>query len=315
MWHVFAMFGVGFSVGIAAAGHNVNAAILTEWFHEKRGMALGLMTSGMAIGMLIFVPANLFLIRQLGWRTTMLIFGIVIIVVVGPLYIFLLKNKPEAKNMKAYGYSHSNDDTVEASEAPKQNLKPLPVMGIMKTKGFWFLAIPYFICGVTDVGLINTHLIPMAEGRGIPDAVIALSVSLIAIANIVGTIGSGYLADRFSRKRQLAFIYSFRALTFVLLIAMQQYWLLLVFAIGYGAVEMASIAPTNSIAADLFAKYSTGTVLGMVALSHQLGGAVGSWVPGLMYDMTGSYSSVLTVSVVLLVGMAIMSLGIPEKRL
>jgi len=318
MWHVFAMFGVGFSIGIAAAGHNVSAAILTQWFVEKRGMALGLMTSGMAIGMLVLVPANLFIIREVGWRTAMLVFGIIIIATVGPLYLFLLKSKPEDKAMKPYGFAAAYESAKSADhndDASKKEQKPLPVMGILKTKGFWFLAIPYFICGVTDVGLITTHIIPMAEGRGIPDAIIALAVSLIAIANIAGTIGSGYLSDRFSRKRQLAFIYAFRAVTFVLLIFMQQHWLLLVFAVGYGAVEMASIAPTNSVAADLFRKYSTGTVLGMVALSHQLGGALGSWVPGIMYDITGSYTNVLMVSVVLLLGMAFMSLGIPEESL
>jgi predicted MFS family arabinose efflux permease len=63
---------------------------------------------------------------------------------------------------------------------------------------------------------------------------------------------------------------------------------------------MASIAPTNSLAMQLFEKYSIGTVLGLVAVSHQVGGAIGAWVPGILYDLTGSYSAVLIVSVAML---------------
>jgi predicted MFS family arabinose efflux permease len=79
-------------------------------------------------------------------------------------------------------------------------------------------------------------------------------------------------------------------------------------------MDMASIAPTNSLAVQLFDRYSAGMVLAIVALSHQLGGAAGAWVPGLLYDLTGSYFSVLTLSVCILFGAAAIALKIPEKN-
>jgi len=95
---------------------------------------------------------------------------------------------------------------------------------------------------------------------------------------------------------------------------MQEPWLLLVFAVAYGVVEMATIAPTHSLAVQIFEGYSTGTVLGVISVSHQLGGAVGSWFPGILYDLTGSYSAVLVLSIIMLVGVAAMALRIPESE-
>ena len=319
IWHVFLFYSVLFSIGVAGVGHSVATPIISNWFVEKRGLALGLMTSGMAIGMLVLGPANLFVVEALGWRAALTIFSIMIIVIVGPLFIFLLRAKPEDKGMKPYGYeTHekaSLDTNVENTDTDvAKNAQKLPTIGIFKKKAFWLLAIPYFVCGFTDVGLVNVHLIPMSEGRGFVVGTIALAISLIAISNIGGTIVTGHLSDHFSRKRQLAVIYGFRAVTYVLLILMQQPWMLLVFAVGYGMVEMASIAPTNSVAVQLFEKYSTGAVLGFIAISHQLGGAVGSWIPGLLYDLTGSYSMVLAFSIAALIMVAILSLGLPEPK-
>ena len=122
------------------------------------------------------------------------------------------------------------------------------------------------------------------------------------------------MSDHFHRSRQLGFIYAIRAGTFVFLLTIKNPWLLIPFAVIYGATEMASIAPTSSLTAQLFDRYSIGTILGFVSISHQIGGALGSWVPGLLFDLTGSYSFVVILSVVLLIGGAILVLRVPEPR-
>jgi len=188
----------------------------------------------------------------------------------------------------------------------------LPVAGVFRQKSFWMLSITYFICGFTDVGLIQTHLIPIVEFKGFPVTVAAIAFSLIAVSNIGGTIVTGYLSDLFRRARQLAAIYSIRAAAYILLIAVKRPWQLLVFAVIQGSMDMASIAPTNSLTVQLFNRYSAGTVLGFIAVSHQLGGALGSWIPGLLYDFTSSYFSALTLSVFILIGGALTALKIPE---
>ena len=314
IWQIFLLYGVVFPLGISGCCNIIAASIITRWFVEKRGLALGLTTSGMAVGQLVLVPANLFIIEQAGWRRSMATLSIIIMVVVGLLYIFLLRSKPEEKGMKPYGYTEPDKDAAQNGNAAPEVVKTLPIISVFKQKAFLLLSITSIICGFTDVGLIQTHLIPMAEGKGFPVSIAALAFSLIAISNIAGTIITGHLSDHISRKWQLAVIWSVRALTYIFLIFLNQPWMLPIFAVIYGLSEMATIAPINSLTVQLFDKYSIGMMLGIVAVSHQIGGAIGSWVPGLLFDMTGSYTAVLTLSIVLLFGAALLSLGIPEIK-
>ena len=312
IWQIFVLYGVGFSIGVTGSSNIISMAIIANWFEGKRGFALGLATSRMAVGQLILIPVNMFMISELGWRNTMTVMGIVIMIIVGPLYVILLRSKPEEKGMKPYGHTETADESDQNSFEKTDKKSSLPVLGALKQRAFWLLTIPYFICGFTDVGLIQTHLIPMSEGKGFSLPIVAVASSLIAAMNIAGAILTGHLSDHFNRKRQLAVIFSVRAATFVFLIFIQRPWLLLPFSIVYGAMEMASIAPTSSLTIQLFDRYSIGAVLGLVSVSHQLGGAVGSWAPGILYDLTGSYTAVLTLSIVLLFGSALLSLRIPE---
>ena len=313
IWQIFLLYGVGFSIGVTGSSNIISMAIIANWFEGKRGFALGLATSGMAVGQLILTPLNLSMIKWLGWRGTMTAMALIIMAVVGPLYFFLLRSRPEEKGMKPYGHIETEADGTLDGGGSEDKKSSLPVLGALKQRAFWLLAVPYFMCGFTDVGLIQTHIIPMSDGKGF-SSVVAIAISIIAAMNIAGAIATGHLSDHFNRKRQLGVIYLTRAATFVFLMMIQRPWLLLVFAVVYGAMEMASIAPTNSLTIQLFDRYSIGAVLGLVSISHQLGGAVGSWVPGVLYDLTGSYTAVLLLSIALLVGSALLALRIPEPE-
>ena len=314
IWQLFIYYGVGFSLGIAGCSNVTAAAILTRWFVARRGFALGLAVSGMAVGQLIIVPSTLFLITQYNWRTAMTAVSLTILIVIVPLMLIFLRSKPEDAGLQPYGLTIDPLDKAPKFNQHFDSAPKTSVVAVVKQRVFWQLTIPYFICGFTDVGLINTHLIPLTQAKGFPISIVALTFSTIAIFNILGTIATGYMSDHFNRSRQLGLIYALRAGTFIFLLSIENPWLLIPFAVVYGATEMASIAPTSSLTAHLFDQYSFGTILGVMSVSHQVGGALGSWIPGLLFDLTGSYSFIVIISVVLLIGSAIMVLGVPEPR-
>ncbi|NLL51242.1 MAG: MFS transporter [Peptococcaceae bacterium] len=316
IWQLYLLFGVGFSLGIAGCSNVTASAILSRWFYKKKGTALGLAVAGMAVGQLIIVPATLFMMNHLSWRTTMAVFSLVILVVILPLMIFCVRSKPEEFGRQPYGYI--DKEFAESSQAEKittrEKVEKSSIFAVMKVRAFWYLTIPYFICGFTDIGLIQTHFIPMAQGKAFPVALIAATMSIIAICNIIGSIGTGYLSDIMHRSRQLGIIYAVRAFTFIFLFIIQNPWLLIIFAVIYGLTDMASIAPTNSLTTQLFDRYSIGTILGFVTISHQMGGAFGSWIPGILFDLTGSYDLMLIVCIILLFASALLVLKVPEPR-
>jgi MFS family permease len=314
IWQLFIYYGVGISLGIAGCSNVIAAAIVTRWFAAKRGFALGLAVSGMAVGQLIVVPATLFLINQYSWRIAMMVVSLIILVVFVPLLFIFVRSKPEEAGLQPYGATTNAADNACQFSRQVNPVKTASIFAVVKQRTFWQLTIPYFMCGFTDVGLIQTHLIPLAQGKQFSVSIVALTFSTIAIFNILGTITTGYMSDHFHRSRQLSFIYAVRALTLLFLFSISSPWLLIPFAVIYGATEMASIAPTSSLTAHLFEQYSIGTMLGFVSVSHQIGGAFGSWVPGLLFDLTGSYSFILILSAVLLMGSAVLVLYVPEPR-
>ena len=312
IWQVFILFGAGFSFGVAGCCNALASAIVAKWFVKKRGLALGITASGMAGGMLALVPLNLYMIERLGWRTTMAALGIVILVTTAPLFIIFLRSKPEEKGMSPYGYTETDESCQTGADGAKEVKKAFTLKDILKSKTFWLIAAPYFVCGFSDVGFVPTHLIAMAEGKGFTGTTLTMAISVVAISSFTGSILSGHLSDLFNRRKQLAGLYLFRGLAYVFLIFVRQPWLLIPFAVAYGLVEMAGIAPVSSMTIQLFEGYSTGTLLGIVTVSHQIGGAVGSWMPGIIYDLTGSYNGALIIVVVLIVGASLLTLRLPD---
>lgn len=313
LWQLALFYGIMMSFALTGGSNITASAVITRWFTAKRGLAMGITVSGMAVGQLTVVPLSLYLISHYDWRFTTGLMGLVILLIFAPLMALGIRSKPSDVGLQPFGEASNTTGEEKGLTADDEPVtESQPIWTILKQRVFWQLSIPYFFCGFTDVGLVDTHFIPMTQGKGFSLGVISLAFSLIALANIFGTIGTGYLADRWNRSRLLAMIYVVRALTLILLLVSNQPWLLMVFGVFYGITEMASIAPTSSFCADLFRKYSFGVIFGLVSVSHQMGGAIGSFVPGVIYDMTHSYVPVIVLSVIILLISAAIVARIPD---
>jgi predicted MFS family arabinose efflux permease len=156
------------------------------------------------------------------------------------------------------------------------------------------------VCGLTTTGFVDTHLIPLAQDRGIPNATAGLAVALLAAANVTGILASGPLADRVDNRLLLAGLYGTRALSFVALYLLAGGGALIGFALLFGLVDFSTVAPTQWLAARYVEPRTVGLAIGCLNATHQLGSAIGAWLPGLAFDATGSYDEVLVVAAVVL---------------
>ncbi len=320
-WQVTVLMGVIASIGFAGTSSVTATTLVAHWFVEKRGLVLGFITSGMAVGHLIVVPVTLYLIANYDWRLSMLIMGLGMTFVLAPLSYIFVRSKPEDMGLHPYGVTGveavpepaMEPATVSpgAAAAGPEKLNPLLVF---KQRIFWQLTVPYFFCGFTDVGLIGSHFIPFAEGRGFSLTIIAFVFSTVAVMNIFGTIGTGYMSDRLDRSKLLAYIYITRGLIFILLLTAQTPLSLFIFAFVYGVTEMASIAPTSSLCVHLFKDHGIGTIYSFVFVSHHLGAAFGSFFAGLSYDITGSYVFIIILSILCLWGSALIVSRIKDSQ-
>jgi MFS family permease len=188
----------------------------------------------------------------------------------------------------------------------------MPLARILRHANFWWLALSFFVCGVTTAGLIDTHFIPHAQDHHVSAVTAATAFGILSLVNMVFTTLSGAVSDRLGYTRLLGWIYAGRAVTLVYLVFARDPVSLFVFAVAFGIVDFSTVAPTTALSTILFGRRSAGTVFGLVALSHQLGSALGSYAGGVLHDLTGNYTAFFLAGAVLSGAAAFMAWAISE---
>jgi sugar phosphate permease len=272
---------VGVATGVLAIP--LGAAVANRWFSQRRGLVVGILGAGSSAGALIWVPIMMNVTLTSGWRTAMLLGALVLLALI-PIVLLIVRDSPASLGLRAYGAEHET-----ASEAIAEQ-RTTSMSDALRARDFWLLAGSFFVCGYTSNGLIGTHLIPHAVEHGFSENVAAGSLALIGAFNVVGTICSGYLTDRFNPRRLLATYYAFRAASLVLLPSVTTETGLIVFSVMFGLDYIATVPPTVALTADRFGRASLATVFGWISFSHMLGGAIASYGSGLSRDIFGDYT-------------------------
>lgn len=301
------------STGFAGLSQVSGSVAVTRWFHARRGLAMAIVTLASSVGQMTVGPASLYLNDAIGWRRTMLLYAAGL-AVLAPFVWWLLKPAPEAVGLLPYGGMAAAQEEAPAKAKPGGGLSRAGLRELLRMPGFWWLVIPYFVCGVTTTGLIDTHLVPFAEDHHLPQAATSAAVVLLAGFNSLGVMLSGWLSDRMPRSYLLGALYGLRAVTLVFLMTVQNGPALMLFSVIYGLVDFSTVPPTISLSAELLGSENVGLVYGLVSLSHQIGSATGAFVPGLVFDRTGSYGPAFVGAAAALVVATLLSLLIRDRR-
>ena len=279
------VFWWGLVAGIAsgALGGTLGPVVANRWFVSRRGLVTGLLGGGASAGQLIFIPLLMTLTVTIDWRAALAMMAILLGILV-PLALLVIRDRPASVGLEAYGAATASASAVAAST------RSTPLGMAIRTGDFWLLAGSFFVCGFTSVGVIGTHFIPHAVEHGFSEYVAASTLALIGAMNIVGTLGSGYLTDRFNPRLLLAMYYGLRAASLVLLPAVNTETGLWIFAVIFGLDYIATVPPTAALTADRFGKASLGTIFGWIFFSHQVGSAVAAWGAGVLRVQLGDYT-------------------------
>jgi sugar phosphate permease len=307
-WQLAITYGIVASVGFGGASGVAASVAVTYWFTQRRGLAFALVEAGFGAGQLLLVPLALLAVSTAGWRETLVGGALLLAVVVAPVLARWLRDRPEDVGLEPIGGPHP-----PAAEARGGGAPPVDgLRGLARSRAFWVLAAPFFVCGLTTTGFVDTHLIPLAQDRGIPSATTGLAVALLAAANVTGILASGPLSDRVDNRLLLAGLYGTRALSFVALYFLAGASALLAFALLFGLVDFSTVAPTQWLAARYVEPRTVGLAFGCLNATHQLGSAIGAWLPGVAFDATGSYDEVMIVAAVVLGVASAICLALPR---
>jgi MFS family permease len=308
LWHIYVTAGVLMAVGAGGMGMATAATIAARWFEARRGLVLGILGGGMSGGQLVMIPLAVWLTVNYGWRNSYLWLGGSLFFTAVPLALWLVKDDPAQKGLAPYGAGHGHARGAGAA-LPERHVG---VAEAMQYPAFWLLAATFFVCGYTSNGLVLTHLVPHAAEHGFSEMHAAQALGIMGAMNILGTVLSGWICDRFGRKGPLAFYYGVRGLSLLFLLYVWNLPSLHVFAAIFGLNYISTVPPTTTLTANIFGRYSVGTLSGWIFFSHQVGAALGAAVGGWIFDATGAYTWAFVSASVLAFLASWLSLAIKE---
>jgi len=289
LWQLLLLWGivVGFGTGLTAMV--LAATVSSRWFTKHRGLVVGMLSASSATGQLVFLPLMAELTERYGWRST--VFFVCAMIMVAALAVLaFMRDRPADLNLPSFG-------ETDVTPAPAGTtlgaalLTPITTLReISATSTFWILFATFFICGLSTNGLIQTHFVTLCGDFGIVPVAAASVLAVMGIFDFFGTIGSGWLSDRFDNRWLLFWYYGLRGLSLLFLpFSDFSFYGLSIFAVFYGLDWIATVPPTVKIAADRFGPEKVGLVFGWVFAGHQLGAATAAYGAGLSRTELSSY--------------------------
>ena len=296
-WHLIGLWGVVVGIGTGSMALVFAATIANRWFVAKRGLVVGILTAATATGQLIFLPGLSSLATSVGWKSVSITVACGAFLMV-PLVFIFLKERPSSAGVKPFG---APSDWVEP-EQNKTNAGRLAVQTLRaasKKRDFWFLVGSFFVCGLSTSGLIGTHFIPAAHDHGMGEVTAASLLALVGVFDVVGTIFSGWLTDRYDPRKLLFVYYFFRGLSLFLLPSIlfaTVHPSTLVFVIFYGLDWVATVPPTVLLCRQVLGPQLTPVVYGWVFAAHQIGGSAAAFGAAVLHTKFGDYATAFYIS-------------------
>lgn len=290
--------GVLIGFGLSGCSFNLVIAALGKLMPERwRMLSIGAATAAGSFGQFLFAPFGVALIDGAGWQNALLVFGALMLLV---LPLSLAVATPPNRSSSTPGTAAAQSLTSALREA-------------FGHRSYVFLVLGFFTCGF-QLAFITFHLPAYLVDRGLSAQVGGWTLATIGLFNIIGCIGVGWLANRFPRRYLLALNYSLRSVTiaaFVLLPPSPT--TALAFGAVMGLLWLSTVPPTSGLVSLMFGTRWMATLYGFVFFSHQVGGFLGAWLGGLLFEQTGSYDIVWWLAVLTGILSAIINLPIVEK--
>lgn len=283
----FGLAGTSFTVVIGAFGK----LLPVSW----RSLSFGIGTAASSFGQFLFSPLAVGLNQSLNWHTTLLIFAAIVLAIM-PLSLALARHEL----------------APDGPSAPPQSVREA-LREALGHKSYVLLILGYFTCGF-QVFFITIHLPAYLVDRGLSADIGAWTIGLIGLFNIIGSISAGYLGDKVPKRYILAAIYFLRSLAILVFIMVPASPAAsMIFGATIGLLWLSTIPPTQALVALMFGTRWLTMLAGLAFFSHQVGGFLGVWLGGLLYEKTGSYDVIWYLTILLGFFAAVVNLPIVEK--
>jgi predicted MFS family arabinose efflux permease len=287
--------GVFIGFGLAGSAFSIVLAAFGKLLPERyRSLAFGAGAAAGSFGQFLYAPLAVSLIDAIGWQETLLTFAAMMLLILP----FSLALATEGKG-PAHGV---------ASQSLREALSEA-----LLHRSYVLLVLGFFTCGF-QLAFVTVHLPAFLVDKGLSTQVGGWTIAVIGLFNIIGSLTSGWLGNHMPKRYILSVIYFGRAMAILGFIMLPITPLsCIVFGAVMGFLWLSTVAPTQGIIALIFGTRWLATLAGLAFFSHQVGGFLGVWLGGLVFERTGSYDAVWWLSILFGVLSAVINLPIVEK--
>jgi predicted MFS family arabinose efflux permease len=298
-WGLIFAIGVLAAGGAGMAGPSVLMAATARLIPaERRGVATGVVNAGGSFGQFIMAPLAAARTASLGWMGALQALGFIVLLAL-----------PAAWVLRGPGPAAAPGAAAPAVALPAREA----IRRALGTPSYLLLSAGFFVCGF-HVAFLATHLPGVVAACGLPAPVGAWALGVIGLFNIIGSLAMGWAVGRWRMKSLLSLVYASRAVAVLeFLLAPKTEAVLLVFAAVMGLTFLSTVPPTVGLVAKFFGTGNMAMLFGLVMLSHQVGGFLGAWLGGQVFEATGNYDWVWYIDIVLAVAAALVHLPIKES--
>ena len=290
--------GVMIGIGLGSTAIGIPVSVVAKHFPaSNRTIATGIVTCAGSFGYFVSPLLVRYSLVETGWENTLLYFCLLLGI---GLVVSLFVSTPKIP----IGVNKDNNQT--AREALRE---------AFANKSFIYLTLGFFVCG-WHIALVATHIPTYMADKGLPDWTPAMVLALIGVFNMAGTITSGYLATRYSKKKILSAIYLLRGVSIIYFIFLPpSIFNSVVFGVTFGFLWLSTVPPTNGIVAHIFGTKYVGLLYGIVFVSHQIGSFLGAYLGGVFYELNGNFDYAWYGSIALSIFAGLIHLPIVEKAI
>jgi OFA family oxalate/formate antiporter-like MFS transporter len=279
-WQLYLFYGLIIGIGMGAPFVSLLSTI-TRWFVKRRGTMTGVVIAGIGIGTFILPPVANWLISIYDWRISYLIIG-GLLLVIGVLAAQVLRRDPSKMGLSPYGQNHE-EKRIFTSGSDDFSLK-----GAINTRQFWITTAVFFCLGYC-IFSTSVHLVPNITDLGISATTAANVLAVSGALNAVGCIVLGGAVDKIGSRRVCAISFILIIVSLFWLALVKEVWMFYLFAVIYGIGAGGGAPVESTIVAELFGIKAHGAILGLVNFGFLLGSALGPFLTGFLFDVTGNY--------------------------
>ena len=298
-WQLFISYSLLLAIG-TGAGYTIVMSTTSRWFDRKRGLAVGIVSSGVGVGTVAMAPFATHLITNFGWRMAFIVVGLIAGLVIASL-ASLLKKDPGEIGALPDGLKSYTGETVTSGGNDAQPIS-FSLRQALGTRSFWFLWVIWLLWSMC-LHFVLTHIVRHAIDLGISAAEASVVLGLIGFASILPRLVMGVVSDVIGRKVSAAICALLQAGAMVWLIWAQDLYLFaVVYGIGYGGFD----PPTVALVGDTFGLRSIGVIMAALVIGWAIGAAIGPAVGGFIYDVNKSYFVAFLIGALLMLAAALL---------